>query len=743
MAGVQTIAQTIAQTLVDVKVTEKDNLATALGTYNEADYAADNWAILTGFKTNGDTSIDTATDLAGVSSSKITATDGMAGVQTIAQTTVQTLADAKVTEKDNLATALETYTQSDYTADNWAILTGFKTNGDTSIDVATDLAGVSSSKTTATDGMAGVQTIAQTTVQILADAKVTEKDNLATALETHTEVDYTYESWAALTGFKTEGDTAIDMATDEEDINSALTIAINEMAGVQTIVEENLVVAKAAVEVLTAANYTTVSWQTVTAAMLLPEVTKSEMLAKTLAINNGRAALVLVAQTSGGGGSSSPVISPVVPPIVQPATPPVVQPQTGMDILVNGDTVKAGTVIVTTDTNETVTTIFVDSDKLEQKLALEKDKVVVTIPFVTGSDILISQLNGQMVKSMENKQAIIKITTDTATYTLPALQINIDDVSVQLGKDVKLSDIIVTIEIAKTSAETVKLVENAAQNGQFTILAPPVEFSVRCTYDNKTIDISKFNNYVERMVAIPTDISKNKITTGVVVDADGTVRHVPTKIIIMDGVYYAQINSLTNSTYAVVWNKIAYKDVTKNPAKNAINDLGSRMVISGVKNNLFRPESDITRGEFVAMLVTSLGLAPGTKDIVYSDVKLKDWYCKYIEAANEYGIISGDAKAKFRPKDKITTDEAMTMLTKAMKITGLNVTFKKGEEKKLIASIAKSKQTQVWTDKSIATCIKAGIISIKSKQKIAPKDKITRAEAAIMLRNLLIKSKLI
>jgi len=78
---------------------------------------------------------------------------------------------AIVTAKSVVATAIGTYTESNYTADNWTTLTGSKTDGDTAIDAATDLAGVTSAQTMATDGMAGVQTIVQT----LAAAKVTAK----------------------------------------------------------------------------------------------------------------------------------------------------------------------------------------------------------------------------------------------------------------------------------------------------------------------------------------------------------------------------------------------------------------------------------------------------------------------------------------------------------------------------------------------------------------------------------------
>jgi len=72
--------------------------------------------------------------LDGVTLAQTMATDGMAGVQTI----VQTLAAAKVTAKSVVATAIGTYTESDYTADNWTTLTGFKADGDTAIDAASD-----------------------------------------------------------------------------------------------------------------------------------------------------------------------------------------------------------------------------------------------------------------------------------------------------------------------------------------------------------------------------------------------------------------------------------------------------------------------------------------------------------------------------------------------------------------------------------------------------------------------------
>jgi len=86
----------------------------------------------------------------------------------------------------------------------------------------------------------------------------------------------------------------------------------------------------------------------------------------------------------------------------------------------------------------------------------------LNVPITGKADVAVGELDGQLIKAMENKQAVIEIRTDNATYTLPAQQINIDAVSTQLGEDVKLSDIKVSIEIAKTSNETVKILHQRA-----------------------------------------------------------------------------------------------------------------------------------------------------------------------------------------------------------------------------------------------------------------------------------------
>jgi hypothetical protein len=227
------------------------------------------------------------------------------------------------------------------------------------------------------------------------------------------------------------------------------------------------------------------------------------------------------------------------------------------------------------------------------------------------------------------------------------------------------------------------------------------------------------------------------------VEPDGTVRHVPTQIIVIDGKYYAKINSLTNSTYSVIWNPVEFSDVASHWAKDAVNDMGSRLVISGIGNNMFVPDRDITRAEFAAIIVRALGLKPGIGDNLFTDVSSTAWYSDYIKTAVEYKLISGYGDGRFGPSDKLTREQAMAIISRAMNITGLKAEFAGGEAEKLLAGFTDAAKAADYARNSIAACLKAGIVSGRGGRLIAPKDNITRAEVAAIVQRLLRKSGLI
>ncbi|MFT7301368.1 MAG: hypothetical protein ACI8UZ_000200 [Akkermansiaceae bacterium] len=250
----------VAETLAEAKVVSLADMATAMGSYLQEDYTAENWTTLTTAKTNGDTAIHAAPDLAGVATVKASALAAMAAVPTIAET----LAAAKVVALADFRTVLATYLEANYTAESWTVLQTAVTNDQIAINAATDLASLTTAKNSALAALDAVPTFTETMVV----AKAGALNDLTTALATYLETNYyTNENWTALITARTAGNIAINAATDPSGVVAARDAALAAMSALPTYTG-TLAAAKApaladlstALTTYLEANYTVENW---------------------------------------------------------------------------------------------------------------------------------------------------------------------------------------------------------------------------------------------------------------------------------------------------------------------------------------------------------------------------------------------------------------------------------------------------------------------------------------------------
>lgn len=447
--------------------------------------------------------------------------------------------------------------------------------------------------------------------------------------------------------------------------------------------------------------------------------------AKYYAVSIARAASGNGSSSSGGNGGTS----------TKPITNEVVK--------VNGQKQDAGEAKTTLTDGKTITTITINDTKLDKILESKGSGAIVTLPAETSSNVVIGELNGQTVKNMEKKEAVLEIKTGSIAYTLPASQLNIDSISEQVGRQVELKDIKVRVTIAEPSAATVKILQDTANKETYQLVAKPVAFEITCTTGSKTVEVSAFNGYVGRTIAIPDGVDPSKITTGIVLNENGTFSHVPTEVTVINGKYYAKINSLSNSTYSVIYNKMEFNDAKTHWARKSIENMGSRLVVSGDGNGTYRPNSDMTRAEFAAIVGKALGLRTKEEKSSFSDVDVTAWYHGYTMTAAAYGIVTGYNSSTFAPNDKITREQAMTMIARAMKITGLKTNNDERDLDELLRGYKDAGTISGYAKSAIGECLKTGVVSGKADQILAPKDFITRAEVAVIVERLLQNSELI
>ncbi|MFB9750279.1 fibronectin type III domain-containing protein [Paenibacillus hodogayensis] len=446
---------------------------------------------------------------------------------------------------------------------------------------------------------------------------------------------------------------------------------------------------------------------------------------------------------SEGEGSSPTPSTPTSPSAPSQPSVPSDKPDAAATVYVNGKAENAGVVTTTTVNDRKVTTVALDPKKLDEKLAAEGSGAVITIPVTANADTIVGELNGRMVKSLEQKQGVVRLQTPYGIYIIPASQIHIDAVSEQLGKTEALENIAIRIEVAVSTSDTVRVVQNAAATDELTLVVPPHDFTIRAvTGDGNTIEVNQFASYVERMIAIPEGVDPTRVTTGVVLKADGTLAHVPTKVTQWEGNYYAVINSLTNSSYSVIYNVKTFDDLTGHWAKASIDDMASRLVVNGVTSGQYKPDHDITRAEFTAIVVRALGLRKANQAPAFNDMKSSDWSYEAVSVGASYGLVQGYEDGTFGPDRKITRQEAMAILSKAMKLIGMDLSVASGQQEKLLAAFSDKSLLSDWAASSAALNIHYGIVEGSGEQ-LRPQANITRAETAAIVQRLLQKAGLI
>jgi len=450
---------------------------------------------------------------------------------------------------------------------------------------------------------------------------------------------------------------------------------------------------------------------------------------------------------SGGddqGGRTPTVGNPADPPSAETEDQAVDSSHTAI-VLVNGRPTGIEITASTMDEGRRIATFVLEAEWLDALLEDGLD-AVITIQTVQPADTTIGLLNGRMVRDMAQREAVVQFIVDSASYTLPAHFIPIGEIASQFGPEAALEEILIAIEIAAATDEQADGIERALGEQGYMLAAPPVQFTLRAEYGGRAVEAAMFGGYIERTIVIPEGTAPERVTTAVVIETDGTVRHVPTKILNVDGRMVAVIKSLTNSTYALVWNPVRFTDTAGHWAEDAAQELGARMIFQGTDGGKFEPNRAMSRAEFSAVIVRALGLkttSPENRDLPFSDVREQDWFSEAVRTAYARGLIAGTDSGLFRPADPVTREQAMVIMAKAMAITGLADNVQAASDGRLPEGYRDADLVSAWARNSVALALRAGIVTGRDHAELAPQAVITRAEAVIMVRRLLQKSDLI
>lgn len=180
--------------------------------------------------------------------------------------------------------------------------------------------------------------------------------------------------------------------------------------------------------------------------------------------------------------------------------------------------------------------------------------------------------------------------------------------------------------------------------------------------------------------------------------------------------------SSTKPSENVTQNNNYFSDLEGHWAKQEIQKLAERGIVSGVGNGIFEPDRTVTRAEFTKMLVTMLSL-PQEKTDAFADVKSNDWYSGVVGAAYRAGIVMGSDRL-FYPNNSISREDAAVMLYRFLKYSGTQLSGN--------TSFDDQNSISDYASEAVGALANNGIIT-GYENRFRPKDTTSRAEAAVMI----------
>ncbi len=169
----------------------------------------------------------------------------------------------------------------------------------------------------------------------------------------------------------------------------------------------------------------------------------------------------------------------------------------------------------------------------------------------------------------------------------------------------------------------------------------------------------------------------------------------------------------------------SFNDLVSVPwAVEAIEYLQQKGIVSGTAPNIFEPDRNVKREEFVKMLVVLAGKYTPSATAQFADVPAGHWSSAYIASAVNAGLISGISPSEFGLENNISRQDACVILARAC------ANLPKGTLQTAFSDVA---DISDYAAEAVDFAASLGIINGNDDGTFRPLDSMTRAQAAKVL----------
>lgn len=204
---------------------------------------------------------------------------------------------------------------------------------------------------------------------------------------------------------------------------------------------------------------------------------------------------------------------------------------------------------------------------------------------------------------------------------------------------------------------------------------------------------------------------------------------------------------MTDGDYAAISSSRTLS--TLNWAQSPTNALASRLILTGKSGSSINGSEAISRSETVTIMARTLGILCDSKGASpFFDMISTDSYFNAVMSTVSLELISGYPDSTFKPSNKLTRAEAMTIVARAIRfMNGKSVSESSdmtlSEATSILSKFTDAGTVDNWAKVNIAECVKAGIVNGDNNGRLNPKANVTRAELIQLMYNILDKCDII